>query len=165
MLSSRGGFNRPIRLGIFIRDYMMGLGPNGSSLIAHYRGSCQEDIFREYKQALKRTYAIREVDRVNEKRIAQGKMIYTEEEYQDRIKHIQTRIPIKQKACRYHSFNRYFHYLKQLGWVEATDEEWPSAIRQYYSDAPDKTYYRLSSKGINASEEAWQNPWKALYRS
>ncbi len=164
MPSSRGGFNRPIRLGVFIRDYLQDLNPNGSSAIDPEKGACQRDIFHQYKQALKRAYVIREVDRENERRIAHGKLIYTEKEYQDRFDYHLARKSIKQSASRYHSFNRYFHYLKQLGWVERTGEECPSYIKQRYAEAPSRTYYRLTKEGIEASEESWNNPWAALYR-
>jgi DNA-binding PadR family transcriptional regulator len=39
----------------------------------------------------------------------------------------------------------------------------PSAIQDNYSPAPSRTYYRLTKKGFEASEELWSNPLFTLY--
>lgn len=87
------------------------------------------------------------------------------------------RIPHRLTKVRSHSFYRYFHLLKQLGWVEATGEEegsmlggMPSATVQ---DTPAGTtlvevpqprrYYRLTPRGKQASVADWSDPLQTLY--
>ena len=62
-----------------------------------------------------------------------------------------------------HSFLMYFGVLKRLEWVEATRETEPSAIQDNYPAAPERTYYRLTKKGIEAGNELWSNPLFTLY--
>jgi len=63
----------------------------------------------------------------------------------------------------YHSFQRYFHWLKQLGWVEPTGKEEPSALQEGYAAAPSRKYYRLTQKGIDAPDYEWSRPQLVLY--
>ena len=76
----------------------------------------------------------------------------TEEEadriYQRELK----RLSRKFTHMRYHSFLMYFGVLKRLGWVEVTNEVEPSAIQDNYPAAPQRTYYRLTKKGVGADE-------------
>ena len=126
-------------------------------------GTCQADIFYYYKLALHKAYAEDAVDRENEQRIRDGKPIYIPEEYAERVKWYQERIPYKTYKARYHSFQRYFHWLKQLAWVEFTGREEPSALQESYPDAPPRKYYRLAGKGIEALDYEWSRPQLALY--
>lgn len=160
---ARGGFLRPFGCGWFIWEFLLGHGPEGSPTIDPDRGACQEDIFYHYKIAMHKAYAEDAVAYGNEERIRQGKPIYTDEEYQERIDYYMSKMPYKLVKCRYHSFSRYFHFLKQLGWVERTGKEEPSAIQQYYSPAPPRVYYRLTRKGIEAPDYEWSNPQLTLY--
>ena len=64
---------------------------------------------------------------------------------------------------RYHSFLMYFGVLKRLGWVETTDHTQTSAIQENYPPAPERTYYRLTEKGITAGDDLWANPLFTLY--
>jgi hypothetical protein len=73
------------------------------------------------------------------------------------------RISRKFTHMRYHSFLMYFGVLKRLGWVEVTSEKEPSSIQENYPPAPERTYYRLTKKGIKAGEELWSNPLFTLY--
>jgi hypothetical protein len=57
----------------------------------------------------------------------------------------------------------YFGVLKRLGWVEVTEETQPSAIQDNYPQAPSRTYYRLTKKGINTGDDLWSNPLFTLY--
>jgi hypothetical protein len=141
----------------------MGHGPEGSTKIDPKRGACQEDIFYFYKIALHRAYAEDATGYENEKRIKTGKPIYTEEEYWDRVAYFMSRMPYKLFKCRYHSFQRYFHWLKQLGWVEFTGKEEKSSIQENYPDAPPRRYYRLTQKGLEAPDYEWSNPQLTLY--
>ena len=160
---SRGGFLRPFGCGWFIREFLLGKGPEGSSRIDSDRGAPQEDIFYHYKLALHRAYAEDAVAWENEERIKKGKLIYTPEEYEDRVATLLRRIPYKLTKCRYHSFQRYFHWLKQLGWVEFTGEEETSSIQEHYPDAPPRKYYRLTRNGVEAPGYEWSNPQLTLY--
>jgi len=74
------------------------------------------------------------------------------------------RIPYKLHRARFHSFYRYFHYLKQLGWILPTGREEESHIQSLsYPHAPPRRYYRLSAKGIMAPEWEWYRPQLTLY--
>ena len=119
---ARGGFIRAFGCGVFIRDFLMGKGGEyGASSIDPDKGACQSDIFYHYKLALHRTYAEEAIDREQEQRIKRGLEVYTEAEYAERVGWYLKSIPYKLVKSRYHSFRRYFHYLKQLKWVELTD--------------------------------------------
>ncbi len=54
---ARGGFLRPFGCGWFIREFLMGHGPEGSPAIDPVTGAPQADIFYHYKLALHRAYA------------------------------------------------------------------------------------------------------------
>lgn len=49
---TRGGFARPFGAGWFIREYLRGNGPEGSTRIDPERGAPQSDINYEYKVSL-----------------------------------------------------------------------------------------------------------------
>ena len=159
----RGGFLRPFGCGWFIREFLLGHGPEGSPTIDPENGACQEDIFYHYKLALHRAYAEDAVAWENEARIKAGKSIYSPEEYAERVDWFLRRIPYKLHKARYHSFQRYFHWLKQLGWVELTGEEEMSSVQEYYSEAPPRKYYRLTKKGMDAPDYEWSRPQLVLY--
>jgi hypothetical protein len=160
---NRGGFLRPFGCGFFIREFLMGRAPKGSPTIDPKIGACQEDIFYHYKLALHKAYAEDAVAYENEQRVKQRLPIYTEAEYWERVAHFMSRMPYKLFKCRYHSFQRYFHWLKQLGWVEFTGKEEKSSIQENYPDAPPRKYYRLSPKGVVAPDSQWSNPQLTLY--
>ena len=54
---SRGGFLRPFGCGWFIREFLLGNGPEGSRKIDPAFGAAQSDINYEYKEALARATA------------------------------------------------------------------------------------------------------------
>jgi hypothetical protein len=159
----RGGYIRPFGCGWFIREFLLGHGPEGAAVIDPEVGACQEDIFFHYKKAIHRAYAEDAVAWENEERIKKGKSIYTEEEYTDRFDYFLSRIPYKLVKCRYHSFQRYFHWLKQLGWVEFTGTEEKAAMQDYYPEAPPRRFYRLTRDGRSAPNQEWSNPQLTLY--
>jgi len=68
----------------------------------------------------------------------------------------------KFERSRYHSFVRQFHFLKQLGWVAAVEEE-PSALQEYHPEAPPRVYYELTDKGRRAADFEWSSPLRTLY--
>ena len=123
LMPVRGGFIKPFGCGWFIREFLLGHGPEGFLKIDPKKGACQADIFYFYKIALHKAYAQDAVDYENEQRINQGKPVYSEEEYRERVDYLMSRMPYKLVKCRYHSFSRYFHLLKQLEWGEFTGRE------------------------------------------
>ena len=54
----RGGFLRPFGCGVFIREFLSGNAPYGSSAIDPAAGAPQADIFYYYKHSLIRETAI-----------------------------------------------------------------------------------------------------------
>ena len=141
----------------------MGHGPEGAPIIDPEIGACQEDIFYHYKMALHKAYSEDATAYENEQRVKQSRPIYTEEEYWERVAYFMSRLPYKLFKCRYHSFQRYFHWLKQLGWAEFTGKEEKSSIQEHYPDAPPRKYYHLTPKGVEAPDYQWSNPQLTLY--
>ncbi len=158
----RGGFLRPFGCGWFIRQFLLGNGPEGSTIIDPVRGAPQVDINYEYKEALARATARERAERMIS-RMVLNKVNVTEEEadkiYQQQLK----KISRKSNYMRYHSFLMYFGVLKRLRWVEVTNETQPSAIQDNYPPAPLRIYYRLTKSGIEAGDELWSNPLFTLY--
>ena len=159
---NRGGFLRPFGCGWFIREYLLGKGPESSAKIDSGRGATQSDINYEYKEALARATAREHAERVISRMVVSG-IDVTEEQaeriYQRELK----RVSRKFTHMRYHSFLMYFGVLKRLGWVETTDETEPSTIQDNYPPAPERVYYRLTEEGMKAGEELWSNPLFTLY--
>ncbi|MEL7562595.1 MAG: hypothetical protein AAGU24_05650 [Dehalogenimonas sp.] len=159
---SRGGFLRPFGCGRFIREYLLGNGPEGSPRIDPEKGAPQADINYEYKEALARATARERAERIISKQVVRGVDIteeYAEEIYQKQLR----KVSRKFTHMRYHSFLMYFGVLKRLGWVEATERSEPSAIQDNYPPAPERTYYRLTEGGISAGDNLWANPLFTLY--
>ncbi len=102
---------RPFGCGEFIRDYLLGEGPYQSQRIDPGRGVPIEDIKTAYQNALLRGYA----EGMVASALRRKRHISLEEALR--------RTPHRLTRVRSHSFYRYFHLLKQLGWVEATGEE------------------------------------------
>ena len=163
MRPGKGGFLRPFGCGWFIREFLLGHAPEGSPTIDPEIGACQTDIFYHYKLALHKAYAEDAAAYENEQKVRQSRPIYTEEEYWERVAYFMSRMPYKLFKCRYHSFQRYFHRLKQLEWVVFTGREELSSLQEYYPDAPPRKYYRLTPKGLGAPDYEWSNPQLTLY--
>jgi len=160
----RGHFARPFHTGIFIRDYLSGRAPFGSPSIDPGRGAAIEDIRYAYKTALLREYAEEMAARAMEKGIELS------------VEEALTRIPQRLTKMRSHSFYRYFHHLKMLGWVAPTGQEEQSAMGGKPGARIEKgdmgtlvevpqprRFYRLTTQGRAASDRAWQDPLQALY--
>jgi len=148
---NQGGYLRPFGCGMFIRDFLLGLGPFESLKIEPAKGACQEDIFYHYKLALHRAYAEDATARESEARVRAGLAAYTPEEYAERADWHLRHIPYKLVKSRYHSFRRYFHYLKQLRWVELTGVDEVSVMQDvtgHHPDAHPRKLYRLTKEGI-----------------
>jgi hypothetical protein len=159
----RGGFLRPFGCGWFIREFLLGHGPEGAPTIDPEVGACQEDIFYHYKRALHKAYAEDAVAYENEERIKKGLPIYDTLEYEERVDRYFRRIPYNLVKCRYHSFITYFGMLKKLGWVGLTGKEEPSGPGEYHENFQPRIYYRLTKKGTDAPDYEWSNPHLTLY--
>ena len=159
---TRGGFLRPFGCGWFIREFLLGNGPEGSRTIDPQQGAPQADINYEYKEALARATARERAERIISRMVVGGADV-TEEQaariYERELK----KLSRKFTHMRYHSFLMYFGVLKRLGWVEATSKTEASSIQEIYPPAPARTYYRLTEKGIAAGDELWSNPLFTLY--
>jgi len=159
---NRGGFLRPFGCGWFIREFLLGHGPEGSPEIDPEVGSTQADINYTYKEALARATARERAERIISRMVVSG-IDVTEEKAEDIYQRELKRISRKFTHMRYHSFLVYFGVLKRLGWVEETGRTEPSTIQEYHPPAPDRVYYRLTEKGKEAADEYWSNPLFTLY--
>ena len=159
---TRGGFLRPFGCGWFIREFLLGNGPEGSTSIDPERGAPQADINYEYKEALARATARERAEKIISRMVLAGADV-TEEQAENIHERELKRISRKFTHMRDHSFLVYFGILKRLMWVEATSESENSSIQDNYPEAPGRTYYRLTAAGREASEESWTNPQYTLY--
>lgn len=160
---ARGGFLRPFGCGEFIREYLLGNGPNGSPSIDPEVGAPQADIFHHYKMALLKATALDRATRREEKEAKRQKRSINPDNIEALTEKHLSRMPYKASGCRYHSFVVYFSALQRLGWVEETGKVEPSAFQEHYPPGPPRRYYRLSKAGREAAKEAWSNPQMALY--
>ena len=159
----RGGFLRPFGCGQFVREFLLGHGPNGSPVIDPDVGAPQVDIFHHYKMALIRATAFDKATRAEEKRAKREKRLIDPENIQRLAERYLARMPYKAQGCRFHSFVVYFSNLQRLGWVEETGREEPSAFQDHYPPGPPRRYFRLAEKGKSAPDYLWADPRKALY--
>ena len=159
----RGGFLRSFGCGWFIKEFLLGHGPNGSAVINPDTGSPQADIFHEYKIALMKTVALERALKMEEKNARKENRPIDPENINQLNNEYFGRMPYKAQGCRYHSFVTYFSNLVRLGWVEPTGEEEPSAFQSNFRQGQPRKYYRLTQKGIKAGELAWADPLRTLY--
>jgi hypothetical protein len=160
---TRGGFLRPFGCGWFIREFLLGHGPNGSPKIDPNLGGPQSDIFYHYKTALLKAIALDRATREEERQAKREKRAIRPEEIERLTERYLARSPYKTSGCRYHSFVVYFSNLQRLGWVEFTGKEEPSAFQDHYPPGPPRKYFHLTDAGRAASDAAWSNPLLALY--
>jgi hypothetical protein len=158
-----GGFLRPFGCGQFVREFLLGHGPNGSPIIDPDVGAPQADIFHHYKMALIRATAFDKATRAEEKRARREKRLIDPENIQRLAERYLARMPYKAQGCRFHSFVVYFSNLQRLGWVEPTGREEPSSFQDHYPPGPPRRYFRLTPKGKSTPDYLWADPRKALY--
>jgi hypothetical protein len=123
LMPVRGGFIKPFGCGWFIREFLLGHGPEDSLKIDPRKGACHTDIFYYYKIALHKAYAQDAVDYENEQRINQGKPVYSEEEYRERV-----------------------DYLMSVSLTQPMDGDWS----QIYLYVASKTYKRWNKSELPA---------------
>ena len=162
---ARGGFLRPFGCGWFIREFLLGHGPNGSPVIDPAIGAPQSEIFHHYKMALIQATALDRATRREEKLSRREKRLISPDNIERLTEKYVARLPYKGHGCRYHSFVVYFSNLRRLGWVEPSGYEEPSAFQSNYPKGPPRRFYRLTPAGLSAGEEVWSNPNLTLYRS
>jgi hypothetical protein len=160
---ARGGFLRPFGCGWFIREFLLGRGPNGSPTIDPAIGAPQADIFFHYKNSLMHATATDRATREEEKRARREKRSIDPTNIDKLAKQHLSRMPYKSRGCRFHSFVVYFSNLQRLNWVESSGREEPSSFQDHYPPGPPRRYFRLTDAGRTASETAWANPYRALY--
>ena len=160
---ARGGFLRPFGCGWFIREFLLGNGPNGSPRIDPAIGACQADIFYHYKTALLKAIAVDRATRREERQARREKRPIDPERIETLTERYLAKTPYKATSCRYHSFVVYFSNLQRLSWVEPSGKEEPSAFQDHHPLGPPRRYYRLTHAGKEASDTAWANPQLALY--
>jgi hypothetical protein len=159
----RGGFLRPFGCGWFIREFLLGHGPNGSPVIDPNLGAPQADILYHYKMALIEATALDRATRQEEQQARRQKRTISPDNIERLTERYVARSPYKASGCRYHSFVTYFSNLQRLGWVEFSGKAEASAFQDHYPPGPPRKYYRLTAAGKAASETAWANPYFALY--
>lgn len=159
---SKGGFLRPFGCGWFIREYLLGNGPEGTTKIDPARGAAQSDINYEYKEALAKATARERSERIISDLVL-NKVDVNEDEAERIYQHELKKVSRKFTHMRYHSFLMYFGVLKRLGWVEATGKTEASAFQDNYPSAPERVYYRLTRAGKEAASDLWSNPLFVLY--
>ena len=159
----RGGFLRLFGLGWFIKEFLSGHAPYGSSAINPSTGAPQADIFKNYKEALIRETAKDRAVRAEERRAKRTKKGISHDRIDDLTKIYLARLPYKAQGCRYHSFVVYFSMLQKLKWVELTGRKEPSEFQDNYPEGQPRKYFRLTAAGKASPEFAWANPHRALY--
>ena len=160
---ARGGFLRPFGCGWFIREFLLGRGPNGAPSIDPEVGAPQADVFYFYKRALMQATAVDQATRVEEKRARREKRSIEPANIEKLAERYLSRMPYKSRGCRFHSFIVYFSTIRRLGWVQPTGQEEPSSFQDHYPPGPPRRYFRLTDAGRTAPETAWANPQRALY--
>jgi hypothetical protein len=160
---ARGGFLRPVGLGLFIRDYLLGKGPLESPMINPTAGSYQAEIFLQYKMALIRATALDRATRTEEKMAKKERRTIDPTRIEKLADRLIARMPYKAQGCRLHSFVVYFSMLQKLGWVEATGQEEHSAFQDNFPEGQPRKYFRITPKGRKTKVTDWANPHKVLY--
>jgi len=159
----RGGFLRPFGCGWFIREFLLGHGPEGSPKIDPNIGAPQAEIFYHYKVALRRATAVDRATRVEERRAKRENRAIEPANIEKLTRWYLSRMPYKAQGCRYHSFVTYFSNLQRLGWVEPSGKEERSSFQDSYPPGNPRKYFRLTQAGRAAGDAAWSDPRLSLY--
>jgi hypothetical protein len=161
---ARGGFLRPFGCGWFIREFLLGNGPEDSPEIDPNIGAPQADIFYYYKKALLKAIATDRATKQEEREAKRKKRLISPGRIEKLTQTYLLSTPYKSTGCRYHSFVVYFSNLQRLGWVEESGKEEHSTFQDNYPQGYPRRFFRLTEAGRAAPESAWANPLAALYR-
>jgi len=159
----RGGFVRPFGCGWFVREFLLGHGPNGSPRIDPTVGAPQADVFFHYKHSLIRAIALDRATRQEEKEARRERRSIDPWRIEGLTEHHLRHVPYKSTGARFHSFIVYVSNLQRLGWIEFTGREEKSTLQDHHPPGPPRRYFRLTGAGRAAPESAWRNPQAALY--
>jgi len=142
----RGGFHRPVKLGLFIRDYLLQVPEAGT-----------HEIYRAYKEEVQATAypPIKTSTRTVRTKIVGGK---TKKERLPRY----TQRRDKRRTISYEGFRKYIYILKRLGLIEETGGTNP-ALGSYPEAGGILAPVKLLRIVDASQEEAWNDPWEALY--
>src|SRR3990170_533708 len=135
---------RPFGCGWFIREFLLGRGPEGSPVIDTAVGAPQAEIFYHYKMALIRATAMDRATRREEQLARREKRAISPDNIERLTERYVARSSYKASGGRYHSFVVYFSNLRRLGWVEFIGKEEPSAFQDHYPQGPAPRYHHLT---------------------
>src|SRR3972149_216281 len=91
----RGGFLRPFGCGWFIKEFLLGNGPNGSPVIDPNIGAPQADIFYQYKVALLHSTARDRATREEERRARREQRLISPDQIERLTDSYMARLPYK----------------------------------------------------------------------
>lgn len=170
---NRGGYARGFGAARFILDYLDGQGDKyGVDAIDPVVGAPQVEIHYHYKQALRRHAVEQQAQRVEERQARREGRRYNPDNVTALTGQLLQKPIRKLSRMTYASFVVYFRNLKHLGWVESTGYTEPSAIQDIYAqsgriappDAYPRIFYRVTSEGRSAPEDAVSDPLQAIYQ-
>jgi len=125
------------------RKVLVNLGLFIKDYLTEHGEACQQDIHESYRNTLREIY-----ERAGRR--------FT-----------------KMDGRKYHSFTRFFSFLKQLDFVEVSGKEEPSIFQERFKESyPERempvkisprTYYKLTDEGEKAPDVDWSNPLRTLY--
>jgi len=160
---ARGGFLRPFGCGLFIKEFLLGYGPNGSPSINPRLGACQSDIFYHYKTALMRATAVDQATRIEEKRARREKRSIEPANIERLAEQYLSRMPYKSRGCDSIVLSCIFPTFNDcIGW-NLPGEKSRQVFRIIIHPARHADIFRLTDAGRTAPESAWDNPYRALY--
>ena len=117
---NKDGFLRPFGCGWFVREYLLGNRPAGSTKIDPRLGDCQSNVCYQYKEGIAKATAQARAEKVISDMVVNGADV-SEETAEIIFQRELKKVSRKFTHMRYHSFLMYFGVLKRLGWVEITN--------------------------------------------
>jgi len=162
--SPRGGFQRPVRLGEFIRDHLSRGPAESHDIYIAYKNAVQSFPSPEYRRKARKH--LRRVI-AEEKRERKGQRVKVEEyEIDARYSGYLTEHPPtpKRRCCSYNSFMHYIYLCRKLDLVEYTGE---SAPAESHSGGPSSEWHaNHPAIYIRATAGALSSPdWGDIYAS
>ena len=150
---ARGGFLRPFGCGWFIREFLLGKGPEGSRAIDPEQGAPQADINFEYKEALARATARERSERIISRMVVSGADV-TEEDAERIYERELKRVSRKFTHMRYQSFLMYFGVLSPNLPLTAKNRSWEGVATSVYGHYIFHTLNRFALRGFAGNPSA-----------